>query len=145
MIGGTQQLFEDPLQPGKPERRKKGSFKRSPEDELAFQYQQHMLPVFERKVHFAKSIGRRWEFDFAFREYMLAIEVEGLVVMRINGELVVKGRHASITGFREDCIKYASAAMLGWTVLRFEQNQVKDRTALEYTQRVLTARGWKRE
>lgn len=141
--GQSQSLFEDPLRPAKPEKRTRGT-KRSPEDELAFQLEQHQLPKFERKVHFAKAIGRRWEFDFACAKHMLAIEVEGLIVMRINGELVVKGRHASITGFREDCIKYASAAMLGWTVVRFEQSQVKDKTALEYVQRVLAARGWKR-
>lgn len=167
-VGQSAQLFEDPLQPGKPERRKRGAPKASPEDEFAFQLEQAQLPKFERKVRFALSIGRKWEFDFACREYMLAVEVEGLVVMRqwvakldgppvpvrgrivnvtsVESQLSVLGRHASITGFREDAIKYASAAMLGWTVLRFEQKQVtdKDRDALAYTQRVLIARGWRR-
>lgn len=116
--------------------------KPSKEDLFDFQLRSMMLPKFERQVMFAKSIGRRWMLDFACSTYMLAIEIEGLVVMRINGELIVKGRHASISGFKSDCEKYASAAVLGWTVIRFEQSQVKDGTAIAFTQRVLCARGW---
>lgn len=142
--GQSQSLFEDPLRPDKPKKRVRGT-KRKPEDELAFQLEQHELPTFERKVHFAKAIGRRWEFDFACRQYMLAIEVEGLIVMRVHGELVVKGRHASITGFKEDAIKYASADFLGWSVLRFEQSQVRAGIAVEYIMRSLARRGWKRD
>lgn len=114
----------------------------SKEDEFDFQLRSMMLPKFERQVMFAKSIGRRWMLDFACPQYMLGVEIEGLVVMRVNGELIVKGRHASISGFKEDCEKYASAAVLGWTVIRFEQSQVKDGTAIAYTQRVLCAKGW---
>lgn len=119
------------------------SEKETPEDVFAFHLQAHGLPHFDRGVMFAKqALGRRWLFDFACAQYMVAVEVEGLVVMRVNGELVVKGRHASISGFKEDCIKYASAAQLGWTVLRFEQSQVKSKEAIEYTMRVLHAKGW---
>jgi very-short-patch-repair endonuclease len=117
---------------------------RSKEDLFDFQLRSHGMPKFERQVMFAKSIGRRWMFDFANDKYRVAVEVEGLVVMRVNGELIVKGRHASITGFKDDAIKYASAAILGWSVVRFEQSQVKDGTAIELTQRLLASRGWTR-
>lgn len=80
---------------------------------------------------------RRWRLDFAWPLLYLAVEIEGLVVQRLGGILVVRGRHASISGFKEDCIKYAEAACLGWTVLRFEQSQVKDLTALDFTIRAL--------
>lgn len=128
------------------ERRKeaKRAKSESKEDLFDFQLRAHRVPTFVRQYPFAKSIGRRWLFDFANEDFHLAVEVEGLVVVRMNGELIVKGRHASITGFREDCLKYASAAMLGWTVLRFEQQQVKDGTAIDMTMRVLYARGWRR-
>lgn len=113
-------------------------------EEFALHVRAYRLPDPERELRFAKAIGREWRFDFAWRAFMVAVEIEGLVVQRLAGELVVRGRHGSITGFKEDCVKYASAAMLGWTVLRFEQSQVKDATAIEYTQRVLAARGWHR-
>jgi very-short-patch-repair endonuclease len=126
------------------QRERKREKSHSKEDLFDFQLRSHGLPKFERQVIFAKEIGRQWRLDFANREYRIAVEVEGLVVMRVNGELIVKGRHASISGFKEDMVKYASAAILGWTVVRFEQSQVKDGTAIELTQRLLAARGWKR-
>lgn len=116
----------------------------SKEDQFDFQVRGYKLPPFTRQHRFAVSVGRNWSLDFACLQYMVAVEIEGLVVMRVNGELMVKGRHASISGFKEDCIKYATAAQLGWTVLRFEQSQVKDGTAIDFTQRVLYARGWTR-
>ena len=118
-----------------------GKTKSSKEDDFDFQCRAYRLPRFERQYPFAKSLGRRWLFDFAWPERKIAIEIEGLVVQKLAGQLVVRGRHASITGFKEDCIKYASAAVLGWRVLRFEQSQVKDGTAIEFAQRVLLPSG----
>jgi very-short-patch-repair endonuclease len=103
------------------------------------------LPPWAREGMFAKKIGRQWLFDFCWHEYKIAVEIEGLVVRKLAGQLVVMGRHASIGGFKEDCIKYASAALLGWTVVRFEQSQVTDKTAIDYTMRILQARGWRPE
>jgi hypothetical protein len=101
------------------------------------------LPAYVREAQFALKLGRKWAFDFCWGPpYMIAVEIEGLVVRRIHGQLQVMGRHASITGFREDCEKYASAAVLGWTVVRFEQSQVKNRYAINMTSRILEARGW---
>lgn len=114
-------------------------------DDFDYQCRQYGLPAPARELVFAKIIGRRWRFDFAFgAPYMVAVEIEGLVVRRLpSGELTVGGRHASISGFKADAIKYATAAVLGWTVLRFEQSQVKDRTAIGFTQELLCAKGWK--
>src|SRR5690606_10127465 len=51
----------------------------SKEDLFDFQLRAHRLPAFVRQYPFAKSIGRRWLFDFANEEFHLAVEVEGLV------------------------------------------------------------------
>ena len=118
--------------------------KSRPEELFAHQCRAHRLPPFETQYQFAKSIGRKWSADFAWLQFGLIVEIEGLVMRRLEGQLVVMGRHASITGFKEDAIKYASALMLGFAVLRFEQSQVKDDTAINYTMRVLAARGWRR-
>lgn len=126
-------------------RREAKAEKPSKEDVFDFDLRRFGLPKFERYVQFARAVGRKFEADFLNREHMLIVEVEGLVVRRLpGGELVVGGRHASIGGFKEDCVKYAIAAMLGYTVLRFEQSQVADGTAIDYTQRVLIAKGWNR-
>lgn len=141
-------------QRGQAQKRAKASSK---EDLFDFQLRSYDLPPFERQFKFAESVGRKFRADFSNQRYMLMIEIEGLIVQRVhiativNGrvvkttpELICRGRHASISGFRDDCEKYAIAGQLGWTVLRFEQSQVKDGTAIEHTQRVLASKGWSR-
>ena len=92
------------------------------EDEFQLQIDAIGVPPYEREYWFAKAIGRRWRFDFAFPELMLAVEVEGGTWSR--------GRHTRGQGFEGDCIKYNSAALMGWTVLRFTSTMVKDGTAI---------------
>jgi hypothetical protein len=125
------------------QRKQRKAEKPKPSDDFDFQIRSRDLPRFERELMFAKeAFGRQWRFDFACRQYMLAVEIEGLVVRQIQGEWVCTGRHANVKGFREDCVKYASAAALGWMLIRFEQSQVKSGEAIDWTMRVLAARGW---
>ena len=56
---------------------------------------------------------RKWQFDFAFPDSMIAVEIEGW------------GRHQRMGGFKADCEKYNAAAILGWRVLRYTTDQVK--------------------
>jgi very-short-patch-repair endonuclease len=65
---------------------------------------------------------RQWRFDFAWPDYLLAVEVEG-------GQWV-NGRHQRGQGFEDDCEKYNEAALDGWCVLRFTGGMVKDGRAL---------------
>lgn len=153
-----------PAEPGAPERRK--AVKLDPEELFAAQCRSFRLPRFEQQHYFAKCIKRRWRFDFAFPDYKLAVEIEGLVVRRVwsaelegGGPVTIKGYvanvknvqaitvamggHATPTGFREDAEKYNTAVMLGWNVIRFLQNDVKPEHAITMTQRVLAAKGWK--
>jgi hypothetical protein len=142
--------------------------KRNPKDDaektFAFQCRAQKLPMFKREYKFAaESHGRGWRFDFAFLSYAIAepsktepmladwrnvplfvaVEIEGLVVKRVNGELVTSGRHVHPSGFREDNVKYTTAAILGWSVLRFEQTQVQNGLAIDMTLQLLRAKGWK--
>jgi hypothetical protein len=71
--------------------------------------------------------GRRWAFDLAYPPRRLAIEVEGGTFARKPG---AASRHTSMAGFREDCLKYGVAALLGWTVLRFTTDMVLSGEAL---------------
>ena len=134
-------------------------------DLFALQCRSNDLPQFTREHPFAVKVGRKWRFDFcwnlvagingAYRPIRLAVEIEGLVVRQlriqdpqiriITVETIMSGRHATISGFKEDCIKYSTAALLGWTVLRFEQSQVKNRFAIAMTMRVLHRMGWRKE
>lgn len=120
-------------------------------DLFAYQWQVRGLPKVVRELKFAKEVGRGWKFDFATqikkpsgRVWRLAIEIEGIVMRQDeHGVWQMGGRHATISGYKEDCIKYATAMMLGWNVLRFEQSQVKSRYAIETVTRILSRFGWK--
>ena len=93
------------------------------EAKLAFQIRVAGLPEPEREYQFAKSIGRRWRFDFAYVDCKWGIEVDGGVY---SG-----GRHTRGSGFTKDCEKMNSAAILGWRVLRFTGAMVYDGSALQ--------------
>lgn len=70
---------------------------------------------------------RRWRFDVAVPDLLLAFEVEG--VGRTQDSKF--GRHQSIGGFIRDCEKYNHAA-LEWQVFRFTTKQVLDGTAKKF-------------
>jgi very-short-patch-repair endonuclease len=90
------------------------------EETLALHIRAEKLPAPEREYKFAPD--RKWRFDFAWPARMLAVEVEGGVY---SG-----GRHTRGSGFVKDVEKYNAAAMLGWRVLRFVTEQVRDGTAI---------------
>ena len=118
-------------------KRRKPSARSESAELLAFQIRAHRLEVPQREFVFHPS--RKWRFDFAWHRARVAVEVEGLVVTRVNGKLQVSGRHASIAGMREDMEKYNEAALLGWRVLRFEQSTIKSGEAIATIHRAMAA------
>jgi very-short-patch-repair endonuclease len=71
---------------------------------------------------------RRWKFDFAAPDIMLAIEVEG--------GIYTGGRHTRGTGFVKDMEKYNTATAMGWKVLRFTPDQLLTDYALKMIEKV---------
>lgn len=90
------------------------------EETLALHIRAAKLPAPVRELVFAKP--RRWRFDFAWPDHLLAVETEGGTW---SG-----GRHTTGKGFEGDCDKYNQAALLGWTVLRFTGKHVKSGEAI---------------
>lgn len=97
------------------------------ENALAQQIELIGLPEPEREYRFHPT--RRWRFDFAWPDSMLAAEVEGGVWSR--------GRHTRGKGFVADCIKYNQAVMMGWAIVRFTGSMIEDGTALNCLERLL--------
>ena len=73
---------------------------------------------YQREVKFHPE--RKWRADFALDGNLL-VEVEGGAW---------DGRHTRGAGFLKDSEKYAAAARLGYTVLRFTSPQVQGRMGL---------------
>ena len=82
---------------------------------LMFQLQLAGLPLPEREFLFHKR--RKWRFDFAWPDLLIAVEVEGGV---FSG-----GRHVRGQGYESDCEKYNEAQLIGWMVLRFTPGMIK--------------------
>lgn len=132
---------------------------------FAYHCRARRLPPFVAELAFAKGLrdfprwkekksdrAPQWRFDFAWPQFMVAVEIEGLSMREATlsdgtQRWVCMGGHASPSGFKDDCEKYNAAAQLGWFVLRFEQDAIGKDTrsssiAVETTIRVLAARGW---
>jgi very-short-patch-repair endonuclease len=69
------------------------------------------------KAEYKFMESRKFRFDFAIPDHMIAIEYEGI--------FSDKSRHTSVTGYSKDTEKYNLAAIHGWRVLRY--------TAMTYT------------
>lgn len=82
-------------------------------------------PVRELQFHAA----RKWRFDFAWPDHMLAVEIEGVTK---EG-----GRHQRVDGFDKDCEKYEAAMLAGWTVYRVTHARVKSGRAIEVIRQML--------
>ena len=104
----------------KPTKRRETAVTSEPEETLFQQIALAGLPSPQREYRFHDS--RRWRFDFAWVDLMLAVEIEGGTWSR--------GRHVRGQGFADDCEKYNNAALLGWRVLRFTTEMVNDQTAV---------------
>ncbi len=62
--------------------------------------------------------GREWAFDFAWLNERIALEVEGMIYGR--------GRHVRPTGFLADAVKYNTAVVLGWRIIRVTPDDLKE-------------------
>ena len=94
---------------------------------------QGRVPVPMEEFRF--SPVRRYRFDFAWEPEKVAVEVEGGVWVR--------GRHTRGKGYESDCEKYNLAQRLGWLVLRYTPEMVKDGRAIEEIAATLREREWK--
>lgn len=85
------------------------------------QLKDEQLPAPHHEYSFASN--RKWRFDFAWPDKMLAVEIEG--------GTWTQGRHSRPKGFADDCQKYNHAALLGWRVLRYTADMVRKGDAVD--------------
>jgi len=100
------------------------------EEYMALQLKSCKLPAPEREYRF--NPGRDWRFDFAWPKGARKIALE------VEGGTWSGGRHTRGGGYESDCIKYSTAAVEGWCVIRATTGMVKDLRALALVERALT-------
>ena len=72
---------------------------------------------------------RKWRLDYILTDESGACLLRGATAIEIEGAIWSRGRHTRGKGFEEDCIKYDTATMMGYRVLRFSTQQVLRGTA----------------
>jgi hypothetical protein len=89
------------------------------------------IPTPETEVQFDPE--HKWAFDYAWRAWRIACEVEGGVFSQ--------GRHTRGLGYTRDCEKYNQAAILKWLVIRVTTAMVEDGRAIDVLRAAFAARG----
>ncbi len=82
-------------------------------------------PVPEYRFH----ATRRWRLDWAWPDQRLAVEQEGGIFIR--------GRHTRGVGVLKDFEKYNALAVMGWRLLRFSPQQIRNGEAFWVVQAAL--------
>lgn len=83
------------------------------------------------KVEHRFAPPRRWRFDYAWPDRMLALEVEGGVW--------TGGRHTRGEGFLKDMEKYNAATLAGWRVLRTTPDKLLTQSTVDMIREALQA------
>lgn len=83
---------------------------------------------------------RKWRFDFA------VLRNDGLksslkLAIEIEGSIWTQGRHTRGAGFQADMLKYNTAVVMGWSVLRFSVADVLNGQARETLKQFKRVRG----
>lgn len=99
--------------------------------EQTFAYQMRVAKVEAPTPELVFHPTRKWRFDFAWPDRMIAVEVEGATW--------TGGRHTRGSGFEADAEKYGAAAVLGWRVIRVTGDMVNDGRALNLIEQALAA------
>jgi hypothetical protein len=85
------------------------------------------IPIPEKEVVFFP--GRRWRFDFAWREHKVAVE--------INGGIYTNGAHTRGAHYESDMEKLNHAMLEGWKVLQFTPKQLMSAETYTFIKKVL--------
>ena len=91
----------------------------------------HNLPEPVRELKFHPV--RRWRFDYAWPDYMVALEVDG------GGAW---GRHGRPSGMSKDNEKINTAQTMGWIVLRCLYSERDRVSVMDGVRAALAARGY---
>ena len=91
------------------------------------QLMENQLDIPKAEYRFLKK--RRFRFDFAWPDRMMAVEVEGGVW--------TGGRHTRGQGYSRDLEKYNLATLHGWRVFRFTTQDVTTQKAIAFISAVM--------
>lgn len=99
-----------------------------------FLQQLALLGYPEPKPEYKFLTDRKYRFDRAWVEFVIAVEYEGGVW--------ISGRHNRPSGYIIDCEKYSLASIAGWILIRLTKEIILSGVALELVEAAFRARGY---
>jgi very-short-patch-repair endonuclease len=105
------------------------------EDLVEKQLKEAQFPTWEREYRFHPV--RKWRFDFAWPDKLIALEVDGGV---FSG-----GRHVRGEGFVKDCEKQNVAMGLGWRILKAVTKHIKSGHVLTWLYDMFDRHDWEKK
>lgn len=106
-----------------------GSLKKGSDAEELLAFHIRAAKLWEPVREYKFDPVRKWRFDFAWPNILIAAEVEG--------GIWTGGRHTRGKGFLNDCEKYNQAVLAGWKVFRFPVEMIKSGEALQIIEKAL--------
>jgi len=88
------------------------------------------LPKPAREYRF--DLKHRWAWDFAWPECMVALDIQGGTWNA--------GGHVRGKGYENDCRKYSTASILGWTIILATTDMVESGEVLALLEKALASR-----
>lgn len=125
-------------------------------EQLLLHLRAHQLP--EPLLEFQFHKERRWRFDLAWPDILLAVEIDGgvwgnpvycnhcrqAVTRNLHDGRIIPiregGRHNRGEGYENDRIKYAEAGLLGWLVIGLTPNMIENGMAIDLILRAFEIR-----
>lgn len=107
------------------------------EAEQTFLWQvKHATTIADPVAAYRFHLERKWEFDFAWPEVAIAVEIEGGIWRgRGFGSKTANnpgGAHSHPLQILRDIEKYNEAARMGWRIFRFTTDMVKSGEAIAF-------------
>jgi len=97
------------------------------EGEQSFLWQvKHATGICDPLPAYRFHLERKWEFDFAWPDVCVAVEIEGGIWRRGGGA------HSHPTNILRDIEKYNEAARMGWGIFRFTTDMVNSGEAIGF-------------
>jgi len=87
----------------------------------------------EKEYRFHET--RKWRFDYAWPDYMVAVECEG------GTYIAGGGGHNRGKAFRDDLEKYSESAAMGWLVIRVTPQQLCTAYTAALVKRAISVKG----
>jgi len=108
--------------------------------ELAFLFLVHTAKLREPEREYRFHPKRLWRLDFAWPDLKIGVEIEG-GLWRKDKHGNWAGAHSHPTNIQRDIEKSNALVLLGWSLLRFSEREIKSTEAIQNVKSLILQKG----